>query len=155
MDTAAVVGRLLVSLAAVLGVMWVLVRRVKRPGKGGNSKQLIDVLSRQHLGRNSSVAVIRVMDKALILGMTETQMSVLGETDLDAVMAKLEAATPVRAPRPQRSTAGSLTPAGSVAAVPVDGVSQRPTGRLAGSALSPAMWRQSIESLRDLTARSR
>lgn len=148
------VGRLLVSLAAVLGLMWVLVRRVKRPGKS-KSKQLIDVLSRQHLGRNSSVAVVRVMDQALILGLTETQMSVLGETDLDAVMARLEAAAPVRAPRPQRPTAGALTPAGSVAAVPIDGLAERPAGRLAGSALSPAMWRQTIESLRDMTARSR
>jgi flagellar protein FliO/FliZ len=156
MDTAAMVGRLLVSLAAVLGLMWVLARRVKRPGKG-KSKQLIDVLSRQQLARNSSIAVVRVMDQALILGMTDTQMTVLGETDLDAVLAKIEAAMPVRATRPAPKSVATARRAAiaPTADVDVDAVAAQPSGRLAGSALSLATWRQTIESLRDVTARTR
>jgi flagellar protein FliO/FliZ len=157
MDTAAMVGRLLVSLAAVLGLMWVLARRVKRPGKG-KSKQLIDVLSRQQLARNSSIAVVRVMDQALILGMTDTQMTVLGETDLDAVLAKIEAAMPVRATRPAPKSVATARRAAiaPTADVDVDAVAvPQPSGRLAGSALSLATWRQTIESLRDVTARTR
>ncbi|MCU1655626.1 MAG: hypothetical protein JWO57_282 [Pseudonocardiales bacterium] len=144
MDTVALVGRLFVSLAAVLGLMWVIARRVKRPGKA-KSTRLIDVLSRQQLSRTSSVAVVRVMDQALILGVTDGQVSVIGETDLEAVQARLEASAPTRPARVRtaRAVASSL-----------DDTASRST-TLAGSALSPTTWRQAVETLRDMTARTR
>src|SRR6266545_2537217 len=104
METVTLVGRLLVSLAVVLVVMWVVARRVRRPGMG-KANRLIDVLSRQQLSRTSSVAVVRVMDQALILGVTDGQVSVLGETDLAAAQAQLEVVAPARRPRPARATA--------------------------------------------------
>jgi flagellar protein FliO/FliZ len=154
MDTVALVGRLLVSLAFVLGLMWVLARRVKKPGRGKNSR-LIDVLGRQQLSRTSSVAVVRVMDQALILGVTDGQVTVLGETDLEAVQDRLEAAAvqrPARSMRPGRParTARTARSAGS----PTEALDAA-KGPLAGSALSPKTWRQTLEGLRDLTARSR
>jgi flagellar protein FliO/FliZ len=141
MDTVAMVGRLLLSLAAVLGLMWVLARRVKRPGRT-KSTRLIDVLGRQQLSRTSSVAVIRVMDQALILGVTDGQVTVIGETDLEAVQARLEAVAAPRKARPARRTVTAP-----------DGAPPRRSA-LTGSALSPNTWRQTIETLRDLTARS-
>lgn len=166
MDTVAVVGRLLLSLAFVLGLMWLIARRVKRgPGGRGRSGRLIDVLSRQQLSRTASVQVVRVMDQALIVGVTDGQITVLGETDLQAAQASLEAAEPARAPRPART----LRPARSARQVQVRAPRTAPApatsaerperperaGKpaLAGSALSLGTWRQTVESLRDLTAR--
>ena len=97
MATVAMLGRLLVSLAFVLGLMWLLARRVKRPTKANG--KLVDVLSRQQLTRTASVAVVRVGEQALILGVTDGQVSVLGEADLAQIQAQLETQIPVRPTR--------------------------------------------------------
>ena len=97
MATVAMLGRLLVSLAFVLGLMWLLARRVKRPTKANG--KLVDVLSRQQLTRTASVAVVRVGEQALILGVTDGQVSVLGEADLGQIQAQLETQPPVRPTR--------------------------------------------------------
>lgn len=156
------IGRLLVSLAAVLGVMWVIGRRMKK-GRGPKSSQLIDVLGRQQLSRNASVAVVRVGEQALVIGVTDAQVSVLGETDLGAAQAMVTAATDTRRTAPRRATAPAshrvavpAAPAApAVPAVPADVVpdSASKPGALSGSALSPHTWRQTIDSLRDLTTR--
>jgi flagellar protein FliO/FliZ len=163
MDTVALVGRLLVSLAAVLGLMWLLARRVKRPARGKSSR-LIDVLGRQQLSRTSSVTVVRVMDQALILGVTDGQVTVIGEANLDAVHERLEAATAQRTVRAPRAALASHLPATSpssaASSTALTAASIAPSaipagGALAGSALSLKTWRQTIETLRDITARSR
>lgn len=142
------VGRLLVSLAVVLGLMWVIARRLKRPGRGKSSR-LIDVLGRQQLSRTASVALVRVLDQALILGITDAQVTVLGDTDLASVQERLAEAS-----RP-RTTTGIATAggAGTGAAATDAGTERRPSGPLAGSALSASTWRQTVEAMRDLTAR--
>jgi flagellar protein FliO/FliZ len=159
MDTVALVGRLLVSLAAVLGLMWLLARRVKRPARGKSSR-LIDVLGRQQLSRTSSVTVVRVMDQALILGVTDGQVTVIGEADLDAVHERLETATAQRTVRAARPSVASSIPSNIPSTVrssaPSAVASTIPAGgALTGSALSLKTWRQTIETLRDLTARTR
>jgi flagellar protein FliO/FliZ len=136
MNTVAVVGRLFLSLAVVLILMWIIARRVKRgAGPRGRGNRLIDVLSRQQLSRTASVAVVRVMDQALIVGITDGQISVLGETDLDAARDQL--ATESRPARTVRK--------------PIEAPARK--GTLTGSALSLGTWKQTVESLRDLTAR--
>ena len=163
MDTVALIGRVLVSLAAVLGVMWVIARRMRVGGKTRATK-LIEVLGRQQVSKGASVAVVRIGEQALILGVTDNQVSVLADTDLAAARA-------VVAENETTRRAGSRRPAGhsvrlgkaaptapTVATVPAatavaPETPARPTA-LAGSALSPATWKQTIESLRDLTART-
>ncbi len=168
MDSVAVVGRMLISLAVVLGFMWVIARRMKRPGRVGNG-DLMDVLSRRQLSRTASVAVVRVLDQALVIGITDGQVSLIGETDLAAAQRAVEAGSPSRrAPRPARPApkpSPRIAPDGRIlpAAVPVPAapvtpapVTAAPAGRrtaLAGSALSPATWRQTVDSLRNLTTR--
>jgi len=216
------IGRLLVSLAAVLGVMWLIAKRVKR-GAAPKNTRLIDVLGRQQLSRNASVAVIRVLDQAVIVGVTDGQVNVLGEADLAAAEALAQAADAAKAGRKKRSLGGvaalaarAAQPAAAqraaaqraAAAYPaagyVDDVApqqpratrqapaasrttaaqaraaqalaaqalaaaqaaragepaarfatrERSTSPLAGSALSPQTWRQTVESLRDLTSRT-
>lgn len=160
MDTIVLIGRLLVSLAAVLGLMWFIGRRMR---KGGRAKatQLIDVLGRQALSRNASVAVVRVGEQALIVGVTDAQVSVLAETDLGAALAMTTAATEPRNASSRRTSArparsGRHTGAsGTVAPVPA-ATDEHPPAKataLSGSALSPQTWRQTIDSLRELTTR--
>jgi flagellar protein FliO/FliZ len=171
MDTIALLGRVLVSLAAVLGVMWVLARRM-RAGKRGRATKLIDVLGRQALSRSASVAVVRVGDKALVVGVTDNQVSVLSETDLaaaEALVAEAQAGTQSGRSRSRHAgsartrTAAPGRPVPMASAAPASGaatpslpLAAEPAraGALAGSALSPATWKQTLESLRDLTART-
>ncbi|HZC72961.1 MAG TPA: flagellar biosynthetic protein FliO [Jatrophihabitans sp.] len=149
METVTLIGRLLVSLAVVLGLMWVIARRVKRPTRG-RTTGLVDVLGRRQLSRTASVAVVRVLDKALIIGVTDGQVSLIGETDLEAA----EQAVEVAPPRPRQrkvDLSSKIGPDGRIL------TEQRPAVRrsaLSGSALSPGTWRQAVDSVRTLTARN-
>ncbi|MEO7125130.1 MAG: flagellar biosynthetic protein FliO [Nakamurella sp.] len=196
MQSVELVGRLLIALAVVLGVIWLIARKARGGARQKlNSDKLIDILGRQSLSRNSSMAVVRVANQALIIGITDTNIRVLGELELDAAAAHIAAADHVtRTPRLSRTsrtnvrsnetteydeflaasgtepasglpqagspTAGSLSDidelrtrrrdaAGSVIPGSVSGRS----GRLGGSALSPATWKQTIDALREMTAR--
>jgi flagellar protein FliO/FliZ len=160
MGSVELVGRVLVSLVVVLAIVWGLGRKFRKGGKA-KGEGLIDVLGRQQLSRTASVAVVRVGSQALIVGITDTQVNVLGETDLMAALAETAVPTPAaathRVPAPATGPAAAIpaaarpTAARPTAAGPLtDGANRR--GPLAGSALSPATWRQTIESLRDLSA---
>jgi flagellar protein FliO/FliZ len=122
------------SLAVVFGMMWLLARLAKRPLGGGRGGAL-SVVARQQLTRTASVAVIRVADRALIVGVTENQVSLLGETDLEAVEDQ-------SAPAERRDTV----------LLPGDAAAPRP-GPLAGSALSPRTWSAALNALRERTTR--
>jgi len=76
-------GRLLVSLAVVFGLMAVAARVVRRRGLGssGSATTRIEVLARQGLGRSSSVQLVRVAGRTLVLGVTDASVQVLGEAD--------------------------------------------------------------------------
>jgi flagellar protein FliO/FliZ len=160
-DNVVMVGRLLVSMAVVLGIMWVLARRMRRGG-GARGVRVIEVLDRTNLSRSASVAVVRVGERALVLGVADAQVSVLGETDLAAAQqARADSGAGKRtrgaAHRTMRVAAAAGAPVAPVrrdtpAAAPHEG--QGSSGALAGSALSAQTWRQTIESLRDLTSRT-
>ena len=165
MDTVTLVGRLLVSLAAVLGVIWLVARRARK-GSRTKDQRIIEVLDRTSLSRSSSVAVVRVGEQAFVLGVADAQVSVLGETDLEAARAARDARTaPRRATASHSRSASRNRPAVAAEPARVPSRPLKPVGvpdadagqkasALAGSALSPQTWRQTLESLRDLTARS-
>jgi flagellar protein FliO/FliZ len=120
------------SLAVVFGLMWLLAKLAKRPltaGRGG----ALSVVARQQLTRTASVAVVRVADRALIVGVTENQVSLLGETELATV-------------------AEPTAPAEHRDAVALPG-QEPPRGALAGSALSPRTWSSAVNFLRERTTR--
>jgi flagellar protein FliO/FliZ len=72
--------RISFSLLVVLALMWGVARLVRRPlARRGNTT--VALLARQQLGRGSSVAVLRVLDRALVLGVTEQNVTLLGEAD--------------------------------------------------------------------------
>jgi flagellar protein FliO/FliZ len=87
----ALLARLVVSLVVVLGLMAVAARLLARQAKGGRlARRLtpvpIEVLARQSLGKNSSVAVVHAAGRALIVGVTDTQVTLLGEGDPEALL---------------------------------------------------------------------
>jgi flagellar protein FliO/FliZ len=72
--------RIAFSLLVVFGLLWALARLARRPLAGRRGGAL-RVLARQQLSRNSSVAVVRVADRALVLGVTDAGVSLLADAD--------------------------------------------------------------------------
>jgi flagellar protein FliO/FliZ len=125
------------SLLVVLGLMWLLARVVRRP-LGGRGHGPLAVLNRQQLTRGAAVTVVRVADRAMILGVTDQQVSLLGETDLEAFE------THHHDKRDPLAVGEGELPEAHPAGAP---------GRLDGSLLSPRTWTATIDFLRDRTTR--
>jgi flagellar protein FliO/FliZ len=70
------------SLLGVMGLMWALARAVRRPLAAGRAHGPLAVLNRQQLTRGAAVTVVRVADRAIVLGVTDQQVSLLGEADV-------------------------------------------------------------------------
>ncbi|MBW8751216.1 MAG: flagellar biosynthetic protein FliO [Propionibacteriales bacterium] len=128
--------RLVVSLTIVVGLLLVLARFGARRFHG-QAGALVRVVHRQPLSRTSSVAVVTVGSRVLVLGTTEHQVSILTELepeeiDLD-VLAEAEA-LPVAEPRTHR-----VIDTRELAEI----VEARDP--LAGSVLSAQTWRQAFQ----------
>ena len=124
------------SLLVVFGLMWGLAKVARRPLSAHRGTGTLSVLTRQQLARGAAVAVVQVADKALIVGVTDQHVSLLGETEL-AVFQQAAAH-----PHEHRDAV----------VLPTDVIS--PTkGRLDGSVLSPRTWRSTMDFLRDRTTR--
>ncbi|HSF27035.1 MAG TPA: flagellar biosynthetic protein FliO [Actinomycetes bacterium] len=126
--------QVLASLGLVLLLIWAAARVLRRTAHG-KATGALEVLARQPLSRTASLAVVRVADRALVVGVAEGRVSLLTETDL----ASVRTTEPVRETREPVLTSAASTP-------------ESPS-RLAGSALSPATWRTAVEVLRERTAR--
>jgi flagellar protein FliO/FliZ len=131
--------RLVLSLGFIAAVLVFASRLAKKRGLGqGNG--LIEVVARQRMGRASSVSVLRVAGRVLVVGSTDEQVTLLAEMEDDEVATALAAA-----PR--------------AAATGVEGAAPRPTlavpssGRLAGSVLDRGAWTSLVQDLRDRTVR--
>ncbi|MEU4559928.1 flagellar biosynthetic protein FliO [Actinoplanes sp. NPDC023936] len=126
-----------ITLLVVLLMMWGLARVIRRPfGLRGNDALM--VLGTQQVGRGAAVAVVRVADRALVIGITDTQVSLLVEHDLGAFESEPEEEhIPV-------DLEGDDLPGRHPAAT---------GGRLEGSLLSPRTWTSAVDFLRERTAR--
>ncbi|MGZ4472836.1 MAG: FliO/MopB family protein [Nocardioidaceae bacterium] len=123
------VVRVTLSLAAVLGLFWLVARGASRR-MAGASRGVVRVRGRQALSRTSSVAVVEVGDRVLVLGVSDGGVRLLTELDPE------EVADPAAAEdaRPDPATGPATDPATGPSAV---------TGSpLSGSLLAPATWRQ-------------
>jgi flagellar protein FliO/FliZ len=124
------------SLLIVFGLMWGLAKLVKRPLGGKRGTGALAVLSRQQLARGSAVAIVQVADRALILGVTDQQVSLLGETELMAFEA--------HGHHHEHRDHLPLEP---------DVLPPAQPGRLDGSLLSPSTWGSTLDFLCDRTTR--
>jgi flagellar protein FliO/FliZ len=172
-NTIAVIGRMLLALVFVLGVMWLLARWARKPMGAGKADRVMSVLARQQLSRTSSVAVLKVMDRALVLGVTEQGIRLLTETELSPIEdALVVESTPGRgwsllrppAALPDGEVVGPLDVSDDEDAEPaLVGAAAVPSvraktparkgGALDGSVLSPQTWRQLLNAARELTVR--
>lgn len=144
--------RLVVSLAAVVGLLLVLARITQRR-MGGGQDDLVRILHRRPLSRTSAVAVVTVGERVLVLGTTEQQVSVLAELDPDEIATTLPAGVVAGPDRPVATGLSVVAPGKHRADVPIavptvpagrGGVPPQPGGPLAGSLLSVQTWRQAL-----------
>ncbi|HEX7106892.1 MAG TPA: flagellar biosynthetic protein FliO [Acidothermaceae bacterium] len=99
--------RMLVSLAIVLALMYIAARLLQRSRGGGSARPAagrlgafassmkkakvgrraarrrprLDVVARQPLGKSASVAVVRVGDRTMLIGITDASVQLLSEVD--------------------------------------------------------------------------
>ena len=120
MDMLGLVVRLVCSLAVVLGLLLLIARFAGRRFQG-RAGAPVQVLHRQPLSRGSSVAVVTVGTRVLVLGITEQQVTLLTELEPDEI--ELDVIEPVE------TTPTAASPGGSL---------------LSGSLLSGQTWKQAL-----------
>ncbi|PZA20059.1 FliO/MopB family protein, partial [Modestobacter versicolor] len=84
--------RLVLCLAFVGGVLLFASRVAQKRGLGGTTG-VIEVVARQRMGRTSSVSVLRVAGRVLVVGSTEEQVTLLAEVEDDELATALASAT--------------------------------------------------------------
>lgn len=149
MDTLVVALRVVLSLAVVLGLLWVLQRRLSR-GSGGRAANIVTVVGRQGLGQKASVVVVDVDGRRFVLGVTEQSISVLHDSEpvpatAPAAVATLPVGSATAFDRTLRAATEDDAPEPPLAFRPRR---DRSPSRLSGSILSPSTWQQTAAILR-------
>lgn len=91
-STVELFARLALSLAVVLGLMWAIATVLRRRGVGaaprrrnGGIAPELELLARKPLGRNASVAIVRAGNQAIVIGVTDHQITKLADTEIPAI----------------------------------------------------------------------
>jgi flagellar protein FliO/FliZ len=111
--------RLVLSLAIVLGLFWMVARTGSRK-LGGRDHALMRVRSRQSLSRSSSLAVVEVGRRVLVVGVSDGGVRLLTEMDpADLEVAPEPAPARARRTRPVAPAVAAVQPqAAQAQAVP-------------------------------------
>lgn len=168
--------RVLLSLAAVFGLLWYAGRRLSGTGTVRRSRAAaVSVVGRQSLGGKTGVALVEVGGRRLLLGVSEHGVNLLTEVDmpepetaparterveldpelLESVLPDVQpdllptgVAARAASAADVASTLTSLsTPAARKPAVP------KPRNPLEGSILDAATWRQAVVAVQERTLR--
>ncbi|MET0933668.1 MAG: flagellar biosynthetic protein FliO [Mycetocola sp.] len=146
MDTVFVALRVILSLAAVLALLWYAQRRIGRGRKAGRAAELVTVVGRQGIGLKASVVVVDVDGTRFLLGVTEHAVTVLNSNDAPA-------APPMDAAPPLPDFATALAGVTSIDVAAEHRLRPRRNQQPAqagGSILSPATWKQTAAALRQI-----
>ena len=89
-STLVLLARLVFSMGIVLGLMWIAARALQRRGFGPVAKRQarpveLELVARKHLGRHTSIAVVRAAGQAMVVGITEHEITKLADADLAAI----------------------------------------------------------------------
>lgn len=165
MDELLLLLRVAVSLAAVLGLLWFLQRRLTRRTQRSRDAEVISVLGRRGVGSKAQLVVAEAEGNRYVLGVTEHGVTVIDKLPGRRPMR----ATPVSTTKEESGAADAegapdfdgLFAAESLsqssAAVQGTALSELPLRRdratqradpLRGSILSPGTWRQTADFLR-------
>jgi flagellar protein FliO/FliZ len=138
--------RVVLSLAAVLALIWAAQRYARRSARPVDPGDTITVVTRQGVGGKASVVMVEAAGHRFLLGVTEQHVNVLHTGEI---------------PPPQPSTddlfahslagATGTTAATGTLAPPLTRQPARRDGT--GAFLDPATWRQAREALRTRRAR--
>ena len=136
------VVRLVVSLAVVVGLMLLLAKLSMRRFQG-RSDALVRVVHRQALSRSSSISVVSVGSRVLVIGTTEQQVNLLTELDPEEIE---DAGVTDVTVLPSATTAEqqALTGGPHASATRASASSYAAQGALAGSLLSASTWKQAF-----------
>lgn len=139
--------RLLGSLGVVVGILFLLAKVAnKRIGK--SKGHALQIVARQGLSKSSSIAVVAIGSRVLVLGTTEQNVSVLAELDPEELDEfGQDAATLVTARQPDAPTNIQPFAARRRAAEDEAVVHELP---LAGSLLSADTWKQTFAALKSV-----
>ena len=154
MDALFVALRVLLSLAAVVGLLWFLQRRITKGTQSTRATKLVNVVSRQGLAQKASVVVIDVGGKRFLLGLTEHSVTVLDATELPVLdtAAAFGSALTDAALTDAVVTPGTRKPVATPIPFPQQfdprtGLPRR-AGALDGSILSLSTWKRAAVALR-------
>jgi flagellar protein FliO/FliZ len=129
-DTLFVALRVIVSLAAVIGVLFLLQRRIAKGSTSSRATKLVNVVTRQGISQKASVVVLDVEGQRYLLGVTEHSVTVLNSADApEPEPVPLKAVAPLAAPN-QFSNASRFDT------------------MFADSLMSPATWKRAAAALR-------
>ena len=161
-NTVLLFGRMGVSLAIILGMIWLAAKVVRRKGvvRTGDTTSL-EVVGRRSVGRRSNLLVVKAGERTLLVGCTDAQVSLVadltpgaahgvtagGAVDVTAVDAvSRDASTPAVADEQVVDLARpARTPSSALPRLPRPGL-----GREAGTAGERV---NVLDSIRDLTVR--
>jgi len=104
------------------------------------------VVARQRMGRASSVSVLRVAGRVLVVGSTEEQVTLLAEVEDDELTTAMAAAAPTRTVAADGQTAELAIGRRTVPA-------RSGSGALSGSVLDRGTWTTVVQELRERTVR--
>jgi flagellar protein FliO/FliZ len=81
-DTLFVALRVIVSLGVVVGLLWMVQRRVTKGSKRVRANKLVNVVTRQGIAQKASVVVVDMGGQRFLLGVTEHSVTVLSSADM-------------------------------------------------------------------------
>ena len=80
-----VIGWLAVVLVLLVFALWVLKKVMKLKGGTGIGGGAIQILEIRHLDQKKSIALVKVFDRVLIVGCTDSSLSGLGELSAEEI----------------------------------------------------------------------
>jgi flagellar protein FliO/FliZ len=160
-DTLFVALRVIVSLGVVVGLLWMVQRRVTKGSKRVRANKLVNVVTRQGIAQKASVVVVDMGGQRFLLGVTEHSVTVLSSADVPEeavpVPEVLEGATTKGASSASATGFASALTTAKKNPLPTNFTSFDPKtgqprrGALDGSIVSPATWRRAASALRSNT----
>jgi len=80
-----VIGWLAVVLVLLVFALWVLKKVLRLKGGTGSAGGTIQILEIKHLDQKKSIALVKVFDRVLIVGCTDSSLSGLGELSAEEI----------------------------------------------------------------------
>jgi flagellar protein FliO/FliZ len=138
--------RVILSLGAVVALLWIIQRRVAGPKRGARTGDVLNVVSRRGLGQKSAVVVVETDGKRFLLGVTEHSVNVLHTSDAPVPV-------PAEDPAPENGRVFAFKLAEASSDEPAPSIRRRrevrgPSGPHTGSFLSAHTWRQAAAAAR-------